>query len=228
MSLCLHNLSVSYGQARVVHDVSFSVEPGQAVALVGRNGAGKSSVLNAIAGIVRSSGGQVQGTVTYNGVSVRGLRSHRIARLGIGWVPEDRRIFGDLTVRENLEVGRLPPRDGLAIWTEERLFDLFPNLAEGRDRPGGRLSGGEQQMLAVARTLMGNPSLILLDEPCEGLAPRIVEDMIAALKVMTEQGLTILMSEQSPQVAALICHRVLSLDRGRLSSQAMEGVQAGP
>jgi branched-chain amino acid transport system ATP-binding protein len=218
MSLELSHLRVSYGPAVIIPDLSLSLEQGQAVALVGRNGAGKSTILNAIAGLigVGQGVGRVSGEITLAGTPLRGLPPHRIARLGVGVVPEDRRIFTDLTVIENLMVGQQPPRPGLPAWDQDRLFILFPNLAERRHHRAGQMSGGEQQMLAVARTLMGNPSLVLLDEPCEGLAPRIVEEMIAALRTMADQGLTLLMSEQSPQVAALICDRVLRLQRGCL------------
>lgn len=218
MSLVLSHLRVSYGPAVIVPDLSLTLPLGQAVALVGRNGAGKSTILNAIAGLIGAGQGvgQVRGEITFNTASLRSLPPHRIARLGVGIVPEDRRIFTDLTVSENLLVGQQPPRPGLPAWDQERLFALFPNLAERRHHRAGQMSGGEQQMLAVARTLMGNPSLVLLDEPCEGLAPRIVEEMIAALRSMADQGLTLLMSEQSPQVAALICDRVLRLERGCL------------
>ncbi len=216
MGLQVNALSVFYGPLPVLRDLSLTVENGHAVALVGRNGAGKSTVLNAIAGLIGRSLGRVRGEIVFDGQSLVGLPPHRIARLGVGIVPEDRRVFSDLTVEENLLVGRQPPRSGLPAWDQERLFSLFPNLAERRRHRAGQMSGGEQQMLAVARTLMGNPSLVLLDEPCEGLAPRIVEDMIAALRMMADQGLTLLMSEQSPQVAALICDRVLTLERGRL------------
>jgi branched-chain amino acid transport system ATP-binding protein len=218
MGLQVNALSVSYGPLPVLRDLSFTVESGHAVALVGRNGAGKSTVLNAIAGLIGRSLGRLGGEIVFDGQALVGLPPHRIARLGVGIVPEDRRVFSDLTVEENLLVGRQPPRPGLPAWDQERLFSLFPNLAERRRHRAGQMSGGEQQMLAVARTLMGNPSLVLLDEPCEGLAPRIVEDMIAALRMMADQGLTLLMSEQSPHVAALICDRVLTLERGCLES----------
>jgi branched-chain amino acid transport system ATP-binding protein len=218
MGLQVSALSVSYGPLPVLRDLSFTVESGHAVALVGRNGAGKSTVLNAIAGLIGRSLGRLGGEIVFDGQALVGLPPHRIARLGVGIVPEDRRVFSDLTVEENLLVGRQPPRPGLPAWDQERLFSLFPNLAERRRHRAGQMSGGEQQMLAVARTLMGNPSLVLLDEPCEGLAPRIVEDMIAALRMMADQGLTLLMSEQSPHVAALICDRVLTLERGCLES----------
>ena len=166
-------LDAWYGKAQILYGVSLRVDEGECVALMGRNGAGKSTAMKTIMGLLAKRAGRV----TYRGLDISTLPSHRIARLGLGWVPEDRRIFTDLTVRENLSVGRQPPREGAPHWTEEQLFALFPNLASMTDRPGGRMSGGEQQMLTIARTLMGNPHLILLDEPSEGVAPVIVEQM---------------------------------------------------
>lgn len=212
--LTVERLNVWYGQAHILHDVHLQVKAGEAVALIGRNGAGKSSVLNALAGMISRSVGRVSGDVVLNDRPIAGLPAHKIARQGIGLVPEDRRIFKELTVAENLSVGRQPARDGLPPWSEERLYSLFPNLAEHRHRPGGALSGGEQQMLSIARTLMGNPALVLLDEPSEGLAPRVVELMLEALQAMKQQGLTLLLSEQNVLIARLICDRAYSLDRG--------------
>ena len=165
--LKVNNIHSYYGRAHILSDVSLSVAAGEVVALLGRNGAGKSTTLKSVMGLVRPS----KGSVEFLGTRTERMSPHRIARLGLGYVPEDRRVFASLSVDENLLVGRQPPREGLAPWTPERLFDLFPNLAEMRDRPGGRMSGGEQQMLTIARTLMGNPRLVLLDEPSEGLAP---------------------------------------------------------
>ena len=154
-------LDAWYGKAQILYGVSLRVDEGECVALMGRNGAGKSTAMKTIMGLLAKRAGKV----TYRGLDISNLPSHRIAQLGLGWVPEDRRIFTDLTVRENLSVGRQPPRAGAPTWTETQLFTLFPNLATLRGRPGGRMSGGEQQMLTIARTLMGNPHLILLDEP---------------------------------------------------------------
>ncbi len=161
----VRDLKAWYGGAQILFGVSFDIEPGEVVALLGRNGAGKSTTMKAIMRMVP----RIEGGVTFNRRAIDNLATHAIARAGIGYVPEDRRIFTDLNVMENLDVGRLPPRDGSA-WTTDELFELFPNLAAMRDRPGGQMSGGEQQMLTIARTLMGNPRLILLDEPSEGLA----------------------------------------------------------
>ena len=175
--LSVDGLQAWYGAAQILHDVSFNVGRGEVVALMGRNGAGKTTTMKALMGLVSR-----RGAVRFNGADIAALRPFEIARLGLGFTPEDRRIFSELTVLENLDIGRQPPRrfaDGAAapVWTPERLFALFPNLGEMPNRPGGRMSGGEQQMLTVARTLMGNPLLVLLDEPSEGVAPLIVEQM---------------------------------------------------
>ena len=163
------------------------------MALLGRNGAGKSTVLKAIMGLVPPA----RGEVSFAGRRIDRLAPYRIARLGLGYVPEERRIFTELTVVENLEVGRQPARDGAPAWTEDSLFALFPNLAGLRERPGGRMSGGEQQMLTIARTLMGNPRCVLLDEPSEGLAPIIVEQMAHSIRALKGEGLCVLLSEQN-------------------------------
>jgi branched-chain amino acid transport system ATP-binding protein len=182
------------------------------LALLGRNGAGKSTTLKSIIGLVRPSGGEVR----FAGRRIDGLPPHRIARLGLGYVPEERRIFDELTVAENLEVGRQPPRAGAPHWTEENLFRLFPNLAEMAGRAGGRMSGGEQQMLTIARTLMGNPLLLLLDEPSEGLAPKIVETMALAIRDLKSEGLSIVLSEQNLHFAALVADRATIIEKGRI------------
>ena len=161
------SLDAWYGQAQVLFRVSLAVGAGECVALVGRNGAGKSTTMKAIMGLMARR----RGTVVFRGRDISSLPAYRIARLGLGWVPEDRRVFTDLSVRENLAVARQPPREGAPTWSEDKLYALFPNLRAMPDRLGGRMSGGEQQMLTVARTLMGNPSLVLLDEPSEGVAP---------------------------------------------------------
>lgn len=214
--LSVKHLNLWYGQAHILHDIHLEVAKGDAVALIGRNGAGKSSTMMALAGQISRQTGRVRGDIRFDGRPLNGLPPHLIARLGLGWVPENRRIFSELSVQENLTVGKQPARDGLRPWTEERLFALFPNLAEHRHRPGGALSGGEQQMLAIARTLMGNPSLVLLDEPSEGLAPRIVEQMLDALRAMRAEGLTLIVSEQNILTARLVCDRAYALDRGSL------------
>ena len=173
--------------------VSLDLRAGEVVALVGRNGAGKSTTLKAILGLVAASAERL----VFRNRSLLGFSTYRIARLGLGYVPEDRRIFTDLTVDENLEVGRQAQRGGQAPWTPERLFGLFPNLAELRRRRGNQMSGGEQQMLSIARTLMGNPEAILLDEPSEGLAPVIVQMMAEAIRAMKAEGVAVLLSSRT-------------------------------
>jgi branched-chain amino acid transport system ATP-binding protein len=190
---------------------------------MGRNGAGKSTAMKTIMGLLAKRAGKV----TYRGLDISTLPSHRIARLGLGWVPEDRRIFTDLTVRENLSVGRQPPREGAPHWTEDQLFALFPNLASMTDRPGGRMSGGEQQMLTIARTLMGNPHLILLDEPSEGVAPVIVEQMAQMIVKLKREGLSILLSEQNLHFARLVADRAVVLEKGQVRyADSMQALMA--
>jgi len=205
-------LDAWYGKARILYGVSLRVDAGECVALMGRNGAGKSTAMKTIMGLLAKRAGQV----TWRGRDISALPSHRIARLGLGWVPEDRRIFTDLTVRENLAIGRQPPRTGAPTWTEAALFKLFPNLATMPDRPGGRMSGGEQQMLTIARTLMGNPHLILLDEPSEGVAPVIVEQMAQMIVALKQEGLSILLSEQNLHFARLVADRAVVLEKGQV------------
>lgn len=212
MKLAVSNLEARYGPAQILFDVSFNVGDGEVVALLGRNGAGKSTTLRSIIGLVADRSGGIE----FQGEDISKLRTHEIARRGLGWVPEDRRIFTELTVLENLEVGRQPPRAGAPTWTADKLFALFPNLAEMRQRLGDRMSGGEQQMLTIARTLMGNPALVLLDEPSEGLAPKIVEQMAAAILAMKREGLALVISEQNLRFARLISDRAVIIEKGRV------------
>jgi branched-chain amino acid transport system ATP-binding protein len=183
---------------------------------MGRNGAGKSTTFRAIMGLMERSAGEV----LFRGQALHGLEPFEIARLGLGYVPEDRRIFSELSVMENLEVGRQPARDGAPLWTPEKLFAVFPNLGEMRDRPGGRMSGGEQQMLTVARTLMGNPYLVMLDEPSEGIAPKIVEDMANMILELKREGLSVLLSEQNLHFAQLVCDRAYVIEKGQVRYEA--------
>ena len=218
--LDVKSLSAWYGGAHILFDISLQVHPGEVVALMGRNGAGKSPTLKTVMGMVEKRRGQVQ----FMGRDISRLESHAIASAGLGYVPEDRRIFTDLTVLENLEVGRQPPRMGpqgqmLEAWTPQRLFKLFPNLGEMPDRPGGRMSGGEQQMLTVARTLMGNPYLVLLDEPSEGVAPVIVEGMVQMILELKAAGVSILLSEQNLHFATLVSDRAYVLEKGQIRYQ---------
>ena len=205
-------LDAWYGQAQILFGVSLAVGAGECVALVGRNGAGKSTTMKAIMGLVARR----RGTVKFRSGDIATLPPYRIARLGLGWVPEDRRVFTDLTVRENLAVARQPPRDGAPTWTEEKVYALFPNLAAMPQRLGGRMSGGEQQMLTVARTLMGNPYLVLLDEPSEGVAPLIVEEMARMIVALKQAGVAILLSEQNLHFARLVSDRAVVLEKGEV------------
>jgi len=212
MTLSVSGLNAHYGPAHILFDVGFEVGEGEVVAFLGRNGAGKSTTFRALVGLVPRR----EGRILFRGADIAAKPTHEIARAGLGYVPEDRRIFTDLTVEENLAVGRQPPRPGAPTWTPERLYALFPNLAEMRRRPGGRMSGGEQQMLTIARTLMGNPSLVLLDEPSEGLAPKIVEQMADAILAMKREGLSVLLSEQNLHFARLISDRAYIIETGRI------------
>jgi branched-chain amino acid transport system ATP-binding protein len=203
-------LNAGYGRAQVLFNVDLDVRKGEVVALLGRNGAGKSTTLKVIMGLVPPR----SGAVTLNGESISHLEPHEIARLGLGYVPEDRRIFTDLTVTENLEVGRQPPRGDAPSWTIEKLFALFPALAALRERRGARMSGGEQQMLCIARTLAGNPAAILMDEPSEGLAPVVVEQVAQAIFELKRAGVTVLLAEQSRHFAGRVADRAYLLEKG--------------
>jgi branched-chain amino acid transport system ATP-binding protein len=206
----IRRLSAGYGRARVLFDIDLEAREGEVVALLGRNGAGKSTTLKAIMGVVPP----LSGEVIFDGKNLDGLEPHEIARRGLGYVPEDRRIFTDLTVMENLEVGRQPPRGATPAWSDERLFALFPALAGLRERRGARMSGGEQQMLCIARTLAGNPTAILLDEPSEGLAPLVVENVAKAILEVKRAGVTILLAEQSRRFAERVADRGYFLEKG--------------
>jgi branched-chain amino acid transport system ATP-binding protein len=210
--LDVQGLSAAYGRAQVLFDVTLQLRAGEVVALVGRNGAGKSTTFKAIMGLVPARANNL----TFRRQDLIGLPTYRIARLGLGYVPEDRRVFTDLTVDENLEVGRQTARGTRSPWTPERLFRMFPNLAEMRGRPGNQMSGGEQQMLTIARTLMGNPDAILLDEPSEGLAPVIVQMMAEALRAMKGEGLAVLLSEQNWAFASAVSDRATVIERGEI------------
>lgn len=206
----LESVNTYYGKAHILNDLSFKLVPGEVVSLLGRNGAGKTTTVKSIMQLVKPA----RGTITFEGKALTRLAPHQVARLGIGYVPEERRIFTDLTILENLEVGRQPPRDGHEAWTPERLFDIFPNLAERRHNRGKALSGGEQQMLTIARTLMGNPRLLLLDEPSEGIAPVIVEQMAATILKLKAAGLPVLLSEQNLHFAKLVSDRAIIIESG--------------
>jgi len=207
----LAGVAAGYGRARVLFGASLAIGAGEVVMVAGRNGAGKSTTLKAIMGLIER-----KGEIRFDGERIDRLEPFEIARRGLGYVPEDRRIFTGLTVAENLEVGRRPARHGLPAWDEARLFALFPNLAAMRDRPGGRMSGGEQKMLAVARTLMGNPRAVLLDEPSEGLAPLVVRQMALAIGELKRAGLSVLLCEQNARFAAGLVDRSYRIERGQV------------
>ncbi len=216
--LVLRDVRSGYGRATVLFDVSLTLQVGEVVALLGRNGAGKSTTLKTIMGLVPAT----SGTVTFAGRPIAGLPPYRIARSGLGYVPETRRIFTDLTVSENLDIGRRKPSHGRAPWTPETLYEVFPNLAEMRGRRAGYMSGGEQQMLTIARTLMGNPRAVLLDEPSEGIAPVIVDLMARAVLRMKAEGIAVLLSEQNVGFAAAISDRAYFIDRGQVGPGGSE------
>ena len=228
MILEVRQLAAFYERAQVLFDVTLRVAAGEVVVLVGRNGAGKSTTLRSIIGLVDRR----RGRILFQGRDVVTMSVDRIARLGLGYVPEERRIFTDLTVAENLQVGArrpppgrqssLPPgrQSSLPLWTLDRVCTLFPKLAELMARPAGALSGGEQQMLTIARTLMGNPALIMLDEPSEGLAPKVVAQMADAVSEMKRSGLSVLLAEQNVHFARAVGDRAYILERGTIR---MEG-----
>jgi len=213
--LDVEGLNSYYGQAHILNDVSLSVGQGEIVVLLGRNGAGKSTTMKSIMGLVRPR----SGIIRFSSHSIHGRPPYVIARLGLGYVPEERRVFSRLTVQENLEAGRQAAREQSPFWTAARLFELFPNLSEARDRAAGQLSGGEQQMLTIARTLMGNPRTILLDEPSEGLAPVIVKQMADTIKQLKQEGLSILLSEQNLFFANTVSDRAYVIEGGQIRYQ---------
>ena len=227
--LQVQGLNAWYGAAQILFDVSLQVGRGEVVALMGRNGAGKSTTLKALMGMVTR-----RGSVQFLGQDIARREPHDIARLGLGYVPEERRIFTDLSVMDNLEVGRQRPRrwpDGTPApeWTPEKLFALFPNLGEMPQRPGGRMSGGEQQMLTVARTLMGQPLLVLLDEPSEGVAPLIVQQMARTIRALKAQGVSVLLSEQNLPFAEAVADRAYLIEQGQVVHEGrMADVVANP
>ena len=215
MVLEVRDLHTAYGLSRVLFGVSLEVGAGECVCLLGRNGVGKTTTMRSIMGLTPPNAGRI----VWKGTDVTGWPAYRVARAGIGFVPEDRRIFADLTVWENLDVAARRPRgDGRESqgWTLERVFDLFPKLRELVDRQGGHLSGGEQQMLTIARTLMGNPELLLLDEPSEGLAPLVVEHLRQQIARLKAGGQTILLAEQNVEFSLSLADRVYVLEKGHI------------
>ncbi|BEQ14519.1 ABC transporter ATP-binding protein [Desulfoferula mesophila] len=213
MMLQVNDLHTYYGKSHVLQGVDLSLEAGQLACLLGRNGVGKSTTLMSIMGLVPPRSGSVK----FKDREVLGRSPHEVARLGLGFVPEERRIFKSLTVLENLLIGQKPPiRAGAEPWTTERIFDSFTRLGERRDNKGGHLSGGEQQMLTIARTLMGNPELILVDEPTEGLAPLVAEAVLEMLAAISRQGVTILMVEQNLKAALKLAQTFFIMSKGRI------------
>jgi branched-chain amino acid transport system ATP-binding protein len=210
-ALRLTNVNTFYGDSHILHDVSFSLAPGGVLALLGRNGAGKTTCISTIIGFIKPRRGEIR----LFGEPIEGLGPERISHLGIGLVPQGRRIFPSLTVRENLIVAAQRRSDGARVWTVERLYELFPRLRERHAQLAGTLSGGEQQMLAIGRALMGNPRVLLLDEPSEGLAPLIVAEVGRAMARLKEEGQSIILVEQNRQLALDVADRAVILNTGR-------------
>ncbi len=222
--LSVEGLHAGYGAADMLFGIDLHIEAGEVVALVGRNGAGKSTTLKAVMGLVAPR----SGTVMFAGADITGWPAYRIARRGLGYVPEDRRIFTNLSVAENLDMGRQPARPGRQAWTPERLFAIFPNLGEMRDRRALHMSGGEQQMLTIARTLMGNPLAVLLDEPSEGIAPVIVDQMVEAIRRMQAEGIATLLCEQNVGFAAAVSDRLYAMRGGEIQFEGRADALADP
>ena len=206
----VRDLHAYYGKSHILQGVSFSVREGEIVSLLGRNGVGRSTTIKTIMGQVRP-----QGSIRFRSREIAGLRPHEIARLGLGYVPEERAIFPGLTVRQNLALG-MKGRHETGRWTMRDMFELFPRLAERADTPGGVLSGGEQQMLTICRTLMGDPELIMIDEPTEGLAPQVVEQVARLLTEIAARGVSILLVEQKLTIALDISRRLYVMGHGRI------------
>ncbi|MCI4661050.1 MAG: ABC transporter ATP-binding protein [Neomegalonema sp.] len=209
--LRISELHAAYGKANVLHGIELSVEPGQVVCLIGRNGVGKSSTMKAIVGeqITRT-----RGTVEFEGASLAGLRAHEVIRRGVGYVPEDRRVFASLTVLENLLVPRRVTHPDRHLWSVDEVFRLFPQLHDYRHRRAGVMSGGEQQMLSIARSLLTCPKLLLLDEPHEGLAPKVAEEVVDAILALKGEGVSMVISEQALNTVRRCADRVFVIDRG--------------
>ncbi len=210
----VRNIHSYYGKSHILHGVSLELKEGEMVCLLGRNGVGKSTTLKSIMGVVQPK----EGSIRFKDQELIGREPYEIARLGVGYVPEDRRIFRSLTVHENLLMGiKSGKSHGTGeAWTVERVYKLFPRLEERRNNKGGHLSGGEQQMLTVVRTLMGNPRVILVDEPTEGLAPLIVKDVLEMLSTVRESGVTVLMVEQNFKAAIKVADRFYIMSKGQM------------
>lgn len=210
--LTVRGLDVFYGASQILFGVDLEVARGTTVALLGRNGAGKSTTFKAIAGVAPPRAGSVE----LNGQTISGMAPHRIARFGIGYVPEDRQIFPEHSVEDNLKIAVKPGPDGKVHWTLDRVYQVFPALQSMRSRMGGRLSGGEQQMLTIARALMGNPDVVLLDEPSEGLAPIIVAQIAKLIGELRAEGVTILLAEQNMHFCIAVAESVAIIDKGQI------------
>ena len=214
----------SYGLSQVLFGISFDVEPGQVVALIGRNGVGKTTTMRSIMGLTPAR----QGRIVWQGEDITRRTPYRIAKLGIGYVPEERRIFPELTVWENLDIARRSASNG-GGWSEAQVFDLFPDLEEIQSRLGGVLSGGQQQMLTIARSLMGNPTMLLLDEPSEGLAPKVIETLRDQVMRLKESGLSIILAEQNLEFVLQLSDKLHILEKGEIKySGTPDDLRANP
>jgi len=212
--LILENVNAGYGPAQTLHGIDLEVRQGEVVCIIGRNGAGKTSTMRAI---VKDIIGMTSGRIHFNGEDISALQSHLIVRKGIGYVPEDRRVFANLTVAENLQVPKSYATDGAGYWTVDKVGELFPPLLEFRTRLAGNLSGGQQQMLTIARSLLTNPTLLLLDEPHEGLAPLVTRDVIDAIHKLKSLGVSMLISEQQLHLVHGTADRIYIIDRGQIA-----------
>ena len=214
--LRVESLNTFYGKAQILFNMSLDIQRGEAVVLLGRNGAGKTTTFKSIMGIISPKSGKI----TFSDQEIQDLPPFKICKLGLGYVPEDRRIFSNLTILENFEVGKQSPRRGFTPWTPARLFELFPNLGERQTQLGGTLSGGEQQMLTIARSLMGNPEMIILDEPSEGLAPVIVQQLGETIQKLKDEGVSILLAEQNLNFAEFVCDRAYIVYQGSICHES--------
>jgi branched-chain amino acid transport system ATP-binding protein len=220
----VNSIHTSYGLSQVLFGISLSVEAGQVISLIGRNGVGKTTTMRSIIGLTPAS----SGNIIFQGTDITKLPAYKISRLGVGFVPEERRIFPQLSVWENLDIARRPAISGEG-WDEERVFTLFPDLKDIQARPGGVLSGGQQQMLTIARTLMNNPSILLLDEPSEGLAPKVVEDLRDQVKLLKDTGLSIILAEQNLKFVLYLSDYCHILEKGEIKySGSPEDLRAKP
>lgn len=218
--LQVKSINTFYGKSHILHDVSLDVENGEVTCLLGRNGSGKTTTLKTIAGTLSPN----SGSIVFKGQDLTGWPAYRVVRQGIALVPEDRRIFPDLTVLENLKLAERKSKNQGQFWSFNRVFHYFPNLAERKANSGSKLSGGEQQMLAIARALMGNPELLMLDEPTEGLAPLIVEAVVWIIQELKREGITILLVEQNAEVALSLADKVYVLGKGEINFQGPAGL----